>query len=174
MGLSLKKLKHLQSWSAQFLDFPRNFPSSLDKWVSGDPFCFFEIIDYGHVNMCYYLGDSHFCPEIPRNKLKHDFHMLVHSASSALSFHRTFHGHGCFHLVKGLDIQPGQISVLIIAYDNSVLWKLGSVLGVMAHACHPSTREAEAETKEQGQPWQHRTSEPWATWAPWDLTLREK
>lgn len=50
------------------------------------PFLFFEIIDYGHVNMCYYLGDSHFCPEIPRNKLKHYFHMLLHSAVSAPSF----------------------------------------------------------------------------------------
>lgn len=44
----------------------------------------------------------------------------------------------------------------------------------MAHACHPSTREAEAETKEQGQPWRHRTSEAWATWALWELTLRKR
>ena len=165
-----------ESWNIPRADLPssKNFLAMLNilwinksqKPLSGS----FEIIDYGHVNMCCYLGDSHVCPEIPRNKLKHSFHMLLHSAISALSFHRTVHGNCCFHLVKWSETQFGQISVLISEHDKIVLRKLISVLGVVAHCCHPRNWEVELIRESKVT---HGYTET-VNRASWDLILRKR
>lgn len=124
--------------------------------------------------MCYYLGDSHSCPEIPRNKLKHYFHMLLHSAISALSFHRMVHGNCCFHLVKWSETRFGQISVLISAHDRTVLGKIDIRIGSGGTFLLTQQLRGRKQIQESKVNHGYRKWESWATWAPWDLTLKKK
>lgn len=117
---SKRKLRPIRELSVQWWEFSSYTEDSFDKYLSGDLLYFFEIIDYGHVNTYCYWGDSHFCQEIPRNKLKCCFHMLLKSTISALRFHIMHHGNQLLlHLLKRSEMHFAQISVLILAQGQN-------------------------------------------------------